>query len=107
MGFGGRHGFVNLKWPEPGRSLQYLLQYVTLPGSRKRGSGYRAILPETRMKPGISGDLAYIMSVLGFRGSPPIGSQIHVPDPSTHSTRMYVRTVVTRGWPAEADGWYA
>ena len=33
MGFGGRHGFVNLKWPEPGRSLQYLLQYVTLPGS--------------------------------------------------------------------------
>lgn len=49
MGFVGRHGFVNLKWPEPGRSLQYLLQYVTLPGSPEARI---RILPVSRLLAG-------------------------------------------------------
>ena len=52
------------------RSLQYLLQYVTPLDPWNSGFRLREIFSETRMKPRISRDLAYNMSVMGFRGSP-------------------------------------
>ena len=51
-------------------ALQYLLHYVTPLDPWNPGFRLQNIFSETRMKPGISRDLAYILSVMGFRGSP-------------------------------------